>query len=53
MQSDVRYRNLHVTFTCAFVGRVGVKIVSKKIRQAVGKANRRHQVLLHVYVGSL
>ncbi|XP_020618797.1 pre-rRNA-processing protein TSR1 homolog [Orbicella faveolata] len=24
-------------------GRVGVKIVSKKIRQAVGKANRRHQ----------
>lgn len=25
-------------------GRVGVKVVSKKIRQAVGKADRRHQV---------
>ena len=37
---------LTVSVISMFLGRVGVKVVSKKIRQAVGKANRRHQVNL-------
>ena len=40
--------NILINTTLILAGRVGVKIVSKKVRQAVGKANRRHQVLIYI-----
>ena len=36
--------SVHDRVFLLLTGRVGVRIMSKKIRQAVGKANRRHQV---------